>query len=740
MSLTARNRNKKRHDLRRILLTCAGGLVGASTLVAAHSFTLVRDSLRDAQCDSIKLGENSRIYDVNGQLLTTIAAEQNRLAIRLDQMPQNLIDATVSIEDKKFYRHGGVDYARIIGALVKNAESTDGKQQGGSTLTMQLMKNLCHPATDKRYVTRTASLKLEEAYWAKEFENENSKDQIMQRYLNSVFYGNNSLGILAAAKTYFDTDPLKLTLTQSALLAGLPQAPSAYNPFRNPKRATTRRNLVLDEMAKDGVITQAEAEAAKAKGLGLKRGNDFQEKKEGFYVDYVAEQLRASLGGGKKGDTKLKEGGFRVYTSIDPKLQAAARDVMRKFVARRWGTSDPPSAALVTIDARTGLVKAMASTDRYTTKTQFNLAGPTAGRNAGSTFKVFVLTAALRAGMSPSTRYFSQSPININGANCGSPAGSFPALRTFGGKGGGMRTLVTATTASDNSVYGQLTCDLGPEAVYQTAKEMGITSLTPSGIYTDRENISLGLGAVYKGISVLDMARAYAPLANGGYRVNIMPMTKLVRRDGRTTVFKPKRTKIFSDGVAAEATKILRQNVLGGTGTAANLPNTPVAGKTGTTNGFKDAWFVGYTPRYVTAVWIGYPLGERATGETGGQTAAPIWHDFMTIATKALGESGDAFLTPKEAFVTKSFSGYYQRQAAALAAAEAKKKADADKKKAEEEAKAKDKNGNGIPDDEEVPDKKPPTKTPVTPPTTPTTPTPTPPVTPPVTPPTTTTP
>lgn len=721
MSLTARNRNKKRHDLRRILLTCAGGLLGASTLVAAHSFTLVRDSLRDAQCDSIKLGENSRIYDVNGQLLSTIAAEQNRLAIRLDQMPKNLIDATVSIEDKKFYRHSGVDYARIIGALVSNVESTNGKQQGGSTLTMQLMKNLCHPATDKRYVVRTTSLKLEEAYWANEFEQENTKDQIMQRYLNSVFYGNNSLGILAAAKTYFDTDPIKLTLTQSALLAGLPQAPSAYNPFRNPNDAKARRNLVLDEMAKDGVITRAEADTAKAKGLGLKRGNDFQEKKEGFYIDYVAEQLRAALGGGKEGDKKLKEGGFRVYTSIDPKLQQAARDVMRKFVARRWGTNDPPSAALVTLDVRTGLVKAMASTDRYTTKTQFNLAGPTAGRNAGSTFKVFVLTAAMKAGMSPSTSYFSKSPISINGANCGSPAGSFPDLRTFSRSGGGMRNLVTATTASDNSIYGQLTCDLGPESVFQTAKQMGITSLTGSGIYTDRENISLGLGAVYKGVSVLDMARAYAPLANGGFRINVMPMTKLVRRDGTTIVFKPKRTKIFSDGVANEVTKILRQNVQGGTGTAASLPNTPVAGKTGTTNGFKDAWFVGYTPRYVTAVWIGYPLGERATGETGGQTAAPIWHDFMAIATKAFGESGDAFLTPKVAFTTKSFSGYYQRQAAALAAAEAKKKADEAKKKAEEEAKAKDKNGNGIPDDEETPDDKPaaptpPTTPPVTPP------------------------
>lgn len=676
MSMRARNRRKKRHDVRRVLLACLGGLIGAATLVGAHSFTLVRDELRADSCDAIKLGLNTKIYDRNQHLLATIAAENNRDAIPLSQMPQHLLDATVAIEDKKFYKHKGIDYDRIIGAAIRDVGS-DSARQGGSTLTMQLMKNLCHPNE-----SRSLSIKLTEAYLAKDFEKRYSKQVILQRYLNSVFYGNNSLGVQAASLTYFNHDAAKLTLPEAALLAGLPQAPSAYNPFRNPRDATERRNLVLSEMAKDGYITEAQAAKAKAAPLTLNRGNAFQVKREGYYVDYATERLKQSLG-----SSNVKDGGYRVYTSIDPKLQQTARSVMRRFLSQRWG-SDSPSAALVMIEARTGRVLTMASSDVYTAKSQFNLAGPTALRNAGSTFKVFVLTAAIDNGVSPSTRYFSKSPIPIDGSKCAEPVGS-ATFRTFGGSGRGMMSLPAATTASDNSVYIQLTCDLGPEAVYQEAKKMGVTSMVPTGPTADRNNLSLGLGGLTNGVSVLDMARAYAPLANGGYRVDIMPMTKLVRRDGKATVFKPKRTKIFSDGVAAEVTKILRQNVLGGTGTAANLPNVPVAGKTGTTNGFYDAWFVGYTPKYVTAVWIGYPAAARYTGETGGNSAARIWHDFMAVATE--GQSGQAFLTPTEPAVFSSFSAYYTNQAAALAAAEAKKKAEEEeaKKKAEEEAKKK---------------------------------------------------
>jgi penicillin-binding protein 1A len=675
MSLMARNRRKKRHDLRRVLYACAGGLIGASTLVAAHSYTLVRDSLRAQECDAIKLGQNTRVYDRKGRLLATIAAENNRTPIRIGDMPRFLIDATVAIEDKKFFSHAGIDYKRIAGAAVKDIGGGSSGRQGGSTITMQLMKNLCHP-NDR---TRSLSNKLVEAYWAKEYETTHSKQLIMQRYLNSVFYGNNAIGVEAASLIYFDRHAAQLTLPQAALLAGLPQAPSQYNPFRNKEDALARRNVVLDQMVKEGYITAERAARTKPAGLSLRRGSAFKFKREGYYVDYVTEQLKKILD-----PKKVKDGGYKAYTAIDPVLQQAARSAMRRFLTQRWPT-DTPSAALVMIEAKTGKILAMASSDVYTAKSQFNLAGPTAGRGAGSTFKVFVLTAAISKGVSPSTQYFSKSPIPIDGTKCHSPAGS-AIFHTFGGKGGGMKSLVSATTSSDNSIYVQLTCDLGPELVYQTAKKMGITSLVAAGPTADRYNLSMGLGGLTNGVSVLDMARAYAPLANGGYRVNVMPMTRLVRQNGTVVVFKPKRKKIFSDGVAAEVTKILRQNVLGGTGTKANLPNVPVAGKTGTTTGFKDAWFVGYTPKYVTAVWIGYPLEQRFTGETGGNSAANIWHDFMAIATR--GESGQSFPTPTQPAVFSPFSGYYKNQASALAAAEAKKKADA-KAKADAAAKAK---------------------------------------------------
>ena len=374
---------------------------------------------------------------------------------------------------------------------------------------------------------------------------------------------------------------------------------------------------------------------------------------------------------------------FRSYTTINPRLQQAARKAMRDTLSRY---TNPPSAAVVMIEAKTGRVLAMASSEEYNRKNQFNVAGPLAHRQAGSTFKAFVLTTAIKDGVSPNTRYFSKSPIKSNGAECDPPV-AFD-VSTYSHKGAGLLTIAGATTRSDNSVFAQMTCDLGPPNVFDTARSMGITSLDPN---VDRYTISMGLGGLYRGVNVLEMARAYAPLANGGYRVRLLPMTKLVRPDGKATVFKPERTKIFPDGVSAEVTKILRANVLGGTGTAANLPNVPVAGKTGTTSDFVDAWFVGYTPKYVTAVWMGYP-DERISmpGVTGGTYPARIWHSFMSVATAR--ESGQAFLTPTEPATYQPFAGYWARQASALAANEAKKKAEEDAKKKAQADAAKKKN------------------------------------------------
>ncbi len=676
MSLVARNRKRKRHDIRRVLYACGAGLVCAGTLVGAHSYTLVRDSLRTEQCEAIKLGQNTKVYDANGRILSTIASESNRQEIRVDQMPKTLLDATVAIEDKKFLDHAGIDYERIVGAAVKDVGGGSGRQ-GGSTITMQLMKNLCHPTQP-----RTVSNKLQEAYWANEYEKTHSKEQILQRYLNSVFLGNTAVGVQAASLIYFDKPAAQLTLPQAALLAGLPQAPSDYNPRAHPKAALERRNLVLSEMAKDGFITEDRAAQAKQAGLGLKKGDAFTLKREAYFVDYVEAQLTRELGKtkDKKGKTKVdiaqgrkkvRNGGYRVYTTINPRLQNVARNVMRNAIRGRFGTGDTPAAAIVMLEAKTGRIVVMASTANYGDNAKFNLAGPSAQRQAGSTFKTFVLTAMMKAGVSPSTRYFSVSPIKIAGYNCADDGVGSGTFKTYGGKGGGSESIQQATLRSDNSAYVQMTCDIGPQAVYDTAKSMGIRSMVDGN---DNHNLSLGLGGLNRGVNVLEMARAYAPLANGGYRVNLMPMSRLVRPDGKVNVFQPVKTRIFSDGVAAEVTKILRANVQGGTGTRANLPNVPVAGKTGTVDKAVDAWFVGYTPKYVTAVWLGYPNARRPMpGMTGGDLPAAMWHAFMVEATK--GQSGQAFPTPKTAFVTKPFSGYYSGQAARLAAAAAAKAA-----------------------------------------------------------------
>ena len=239
----------------------------------------------------------------------------------------------------------------------------------------------------------------------------------MQRYLNSVFYGNNSIGVQAASLTYFDRPAAKLTLPQAALLAGMPQAPSDYNPFRNQAAALARRNLVLDEMVKEGYITADRAARVKQAGLGLKRGSAFKLKREGYYVDYVQHILEASLG--KNGRTRVQNGGFKVETTIDPVLQRAARNAMRSVLAGRYGSGDAPSAALVMIEAKTGRVLTLASSGTYDVKnSQFNLAGPQALRSAGSTFKAFVLTTAMKEGVSPNTRYFSKSPLKLYGPGC----------------------------------------------------------------------------------------------------------------------------------------------------------------------------------------------------------------------------------------------------------------------------------------------------------------------------------
>jgi penicillin-binding protein 1A len=509
---------------------------------------------------------------------------------------------------------------------------------------MQLVRNL--------YISneKTWKRKIREAKLAEQLENIHTgklgKNWVLTKYLNVVPYGTTNgttaVGVEAAARMFFDKPARDLTLDQSALLAGLPQAPSAYNPFYAPERAKARRNDVLSRMAKQKLISQETARKAQAAPLGVKRGNRFYTaRRESFFFDYVKQELID-----RYGYEEVRRGGLRVKTTINLKLQQAAR----KAISDTLTFANPPSSAIVTIDPSNGYIRAMASSADYG-HSKFNLAAQ-GHRQPGSTFKVMGLMAALDAGVSPSTQYTSR-PLNFTDPKYGPIK-----VKTYSNTYKGRISLLSATLASDNSVFQQLALDLGPEKVKQAARDMGIKSKLnayPSEV----------LGGLEQGVSPLEMANAYATIASGGWRNRPKAITQVRFSDGRVSNWgKPRRHKAFSDGVTYEATKILEQNMTSGTGTGAQI-GCPAAGKTGTTDKNTDAWFVGFTPNLSTAVWVGYPGGNGISMSPpttpinidGGTYPATIWSKYMKVAKKGCGE----FPKPKEAFHAKPFSGHYQQ-------------------------------------------------------------------------------
>ena len=630
-----RRKERERHGrvgLGRVLaltLAIVATLLGVAGAFAYQSATDGLPSLDELQ--PVALGQNSKILDRNGKSLGVIAGVTNRTEIPYARIPKSLRDATVAIEDKRFYEHSGVDYLRLVGAAVNNARG--GGRQGGSTITMQLAKNLYDPTAPRGF-----SQKIKEAYLATEIEQKYTKNQILAKYLNGVFYGENSVGVQAAALTYFNTPVWGLTLPQAALIAGLPQAPSAYDPFINPKDATARRNTVLQEMASQGYITQAAADEAKATPLELERGSFYQRKKEGYFFDYVRQELIDQFG-----EERVQQGGMNVRTTIDPALQRAAEQAIKSNL----GQPDDPAAAIVLLDARTGYIRAMATSQTYGDDSQFNYATQ-AKRQPGSTFKTFVLTRAIADGVDPYNTVYASRPINITDPKWG-PIN----VATYSNSYAGPISIHDATLKSDNSVYIQMTLDEGPDRVVNMAKRMGVKSELPVV-----PSIGLGAGEV----TPLDMATAYAPLANGGLRVKPIAITDLGANAPASNLATPKRTRVFSDGVAYEVTRVLRDNVSSGTGGNANL-GIAQAGKTGTTDDYTDAWFVGYTPKYVCAVWVGYPNSDGVRRSmtsvhgitvAGGTFPAMIWHDFMSVVT-AKGTNPD-WAMPKNPVLWSPFS------------------------------------------------------------------------------------
>ena len=607
-------------------------------------------------------GATSAVYAADGTRLGFIQGDVLRTPVAQSAMTDEMRNATVAIEDRRFYKHNGVDYEGVVRAAVKNA-SSGATVQGGSTLTMQLVRNLY-----KGNKERTISRKIREAKMATDLESqhpgEDGKRWILTEYLNNVPYGTvggqTAIGVEAAARVFFDKPASELTLSQSALLAGLPQAPSQYNPFLAPKLATQRRNEVLNQMAEERYITEAQKIAAQKAPLGVKSNSYYAQRREGYFFDYVRNELTKRYGA-----ERVRAGGMKVYTTADLKLQKAARNA----IAGHLGYPGAPSAAVVSIDPKTGYIKAMASSGDYSAS-KFNLASQ-GKRQPGSTFKVMVMMAALRQGVDINNVTYESKPLKFIDKATGTPID----VQTDDHSYAGTTTIFDALVRSDNTVFQQLDLDVGPEAVRKTAYDMGITS------HLDAFPAE-GLGGLTNGVSPLEMTRAYVTVNNGGWRIKPVAIKKVVFADGRvdTSLGQRDRVKIFTDGQTHEAVKAMEANVQGGTGTGAAL-GCPTAGKTGTTSNFTDAWFDGFTTSLNTAVWVGFPNSTISTGMFGGQAPASIFHDFMQVAME--GRACDPFPDPKEPFVSQPFLGTYATNGAPGAAVDplANDKNKKDKKK-----------------------------------------------------------
>jgi penicillin-binding protein 1A len=598
--------------------------------------------------DSIKpqdQGAASVIYSADGHRLGFISTDVLRTPVTGGQIPQLVRDATVAIEDRRFFDHKGVDFEGVVRAAVKNLESKD-DVQGGSTLTMQLIRNL-YTKNNVRTGVEGYKRKIREAKLAEELENKHpgrrGKRWILDTYLNNVPYGTvggkTAVGIQAAARIFFDKPASELTLAQAALLAGLPQAPSLYNPFFSAQRAQARRDDVLRRMAEQGYITQAAAARAIKQPLGVKKNGYYSKKRESYFYDYVRQQLVDEYG-----PDKVRAGGMHIYTTLDLKMQKAARKSLDDSLA---GTDR--SGAIVSVDPRNGDLKAMASTATYG-QFKYNLASQ-GHYAAGSTFKVMVLMTALRKGVNPDTTTYTSMPLKFNDPQWG-PID----VQTYSHSYIGRANLVQATLQSDNSIYQQLDLDLGPEEVKKTAIDMGIKSPVDA-------LPAAALGGLTKGVTPLEMANAYATIASGGWRNRVSAVNKVCfpKRLGGFTCQREKkhRHRAFDDGVTSKATEILEKNVQAGTGTKAQI-GCPAAGKTGTVDDFTDAWFVGFTPHLATSVWVGHATDRRTLGPgaAGGEVAAPIWGAYMKTAH---GKYCGAFPAPKKPFTSSPFFGKYAK-------------------------------------------------------------------------------
>jgi penicillin-binding protein 1A len=591
---------------------CAGLMVIAGGVAASWAIKVYNSAPPLSSLKPVQKGRSSAIYAADGSLIGFIRSSSIRQPVPSRALPQLLKEATIAIEDKNFYHHGGIDPAGIARAAWKDLLAGGKPVQGASTIAQQLVRDLYiqHPE-------ETLKRKLIEAHLAEEEEEAHSKDWILTAYLNSAPYGTvegeTAVGAEAAAQTYFGKPARDLTLTEAAMIAGLPQAPSEYNPFIDPKAALERRNEVLGVMKEQGYINEAQFETAIHRGLGLHPGHKYQTIRDPFLFDLVQQELIE-----KYGINTVRYGGLKAYTSIKPQLQEHAQEAVDGCSV--CYSEGGPASALASVNPANGEIVALASTQSYSNESQFNYAWQ-AHRQPGSSFKAFVLATAIKQGVDPYTTYYNgTSPKTL-----ALPDGGTWTVNNAE-PGQGTMSLATATWNSVNVVFAQLDLDVGPENVTKTAHEMGIKAPLES---VPAEAI----GGLRVGVTPLEMADAYATLADGGIHHEATAVGKVEFPNGKVDEPSPKAgDRVLTQGQAYDETKLLEGVITQGTGAGyTSIGCSSEAGKTGTSENESDAWFVGYTPLYSTAVWVGHPESREATG-FGGPTAGPIWRSYMESA------------------------------------------------------------------------------------------------------------